>query len=182
MQLQRYLKRDDHIASINDGASHVMPRSVEYVFFSDVLAVERVKDWQQHVKRFISREPLDQQFDGYPQWLRDKWTYYRDRSCMGDRKSISIRILEGGICHHHSTPAAIHWLCKYTHYDTIAIIGIDGGKKYAKGKSRLYKKFIPDLDEWKMISERVADICGRTYGKKIEFYSESNHTGESQQP
>lgn len=171
LKLESYLKPDDHLASINDALSHLMPRPVQFLFCSEYLVVKRVESWQENVQRFIGREPQDQHFSEYPQWFVDKWTYYEDRACCGDREALSRKILSGGICHHHSTPAAIHWIAKFTDYTHIAIIGVDGGKHYAKGKSKLYKSFNPNLDQWKMITERTADICGRTYGKQIEFYT-----------
>lgn len=174
LDLQKYLKDTDAICSINDGASHIRNRTIDYVFFTDLTAFEYIESMQNRVERFISPEPIDQHFDEYPKWLQGRWTYYTDRSCAGDRNSIEKKILEGGIVHHHTTTAAIHWLSKFSDYDCIAVIGVDGGNEYAYGKESLNPALQYDLDLWRIITERVVDICSRVYRKQIEFYRESS--------
>lgn len=176
-----FIEPSDHVAAINDAASVLDRDVIEYVFFSDVLVCAKVESYQHKVQRFIGREPRDQEFSQYPDWIYPKWTYYRWCECCGDRESLHKRILDGGICHHHSTPAAIHWLCKFGKYDRIKIIGVDGGKDYHKDLTRLYEGFVAPLNEWKLITQRLADICHRVYGTEFIWFDESNHSGKSQQ-
>lgn len=171
-----FIEADDHVASINEAAADLKRDYIDFVFFSDYLLADRIEKWQHKVGRFVGREPLDQELDKHPAWIYDRWTYYRWRECCGDRQSLHQRILEGGICHHHSTPAAIHWLSKVEKYDLIKIIGVDGGKDYCEGFSRLYDGFVPPLDEWKVISTRVADICHRVYGTEFVWFNEGDHS------
>ena len=170
LDLPKYLKDTDAICSINDGASHIDKRKIQYVFFTDLTSFKYLDPIQSRVERFISPEPLSSHFDQYPKWLRGRWTYYSDRSCCGDRAAIERRILQGGIVHHHSTTAAIHWLSKYSDYDCVAVIGVDGGNEYANGKECLNPTLQYDLDLWRLVTERVVDICSRVYRKQIEFY------------
>ena len=88
----------------------------------------------------------------------------------GDRESIAKKIIQGGICHHHTTPGAIHYLCKFGNYDEVCVLGADGGKEYAEGKVSLGPPVI-DLSEWATISRRVGDICSKVYNKRVRFYS-----------
>jgi hypothetical protein len=176
-----FIEDCDDIASVNEAASSVDREFINFVFFSDYLLADRIESWQHKVGRFVGREPLDQELSKHPAWIYNRWTYYRWRSCRGDRESLHKRILEGGICHHHSTPAAIHWLSKVEKYDLIKVIGVDGGKDYCKGFSRLYDAFVPPLDEWKLISTRVADICNRVYGTEFIWFNEDNYSRQGKQ-
>lgn len=171
LRLADHLRDDDAIASVNEGAMHIADRQIDFVFFSEITALDRVEADQHRIKQFISREPLDAQIAKYPEWMRDRWVYYGVRECDGDRESLHRRLVGGGICHHHTTPGAIHYLAKYTDYDEIAVIGADGGKQYAEGKTKLCAGFSPDLDEWAIITRRVGDLCSKVYAKKVQFYA-----------
>ena len=170
LKIHEYLRDTDKVASVNDGAMHIPEKEIEYVFFSDLVAMDLVKDHESRVKRFVSRMPLELEVDDHPEWMVDRWSFYPERECGGDRSSIAERIISGGVCHHHTTPAAIHYLCKYETYDEICVIGADGGSKYADGKSPTRVPSV-NLDEWSTISRRVGDICSNVYGKRVRFYS-----------
>ena len=62
-------------------AFHIEGRDIDFVFFSEIVAMDRVKEYQSRVKRFISRQPLEWQLDDYPEWMLDRWTFYTDREC-----------------------------------------------------------------------------------------------------
>lgn len=171
LRLVNHLRDDDAIASVNEGAMHIANRKIDYVFFSEITALDRVESHKDRIDMFVSREPLDSQIQRYPDWMRDRWIIYKERECKGDRESLKRRLVGGGICHHHTTPGAIHYLAKYTDFDEIAVIGADGGKRYAEGKVRLCDGFSPDLDEWAIITRRVGDLCSKVYAKKVEFYA-----------
>ena len=129
--------------------------------------MDRVKEYQSRVKRFISRQPLEWQLDDYPEWMLDRWTFYTDRECAGDRESIAKKIIRGGICHHHDS-RRVHYLCKFGNYDEVCVLGADG-EEYAEGKVSLGPPVI-DLSEWATISRRVGDICSKVYNKRLGLF------------
>lgn len=170
LKAQEYVTADDGLASVNDGAMHVKDKAIDFVFFSEIAAIDRVKPQESRINRFVSRQPLDWQLNDYPDWMLDRWTFYSHRECAGDRASITKRIIEGGICHHHTTPGAIHYLCKFENYDEVCVLGADGGKEYAKGKESLGPPVV-DLSEWAIITRRIADVCSKVYDTQVRFYS-----------
>jgi hypothetical protein len=178
-KIERYIRSDDHVASINDGASHILRDRIEFAFFSDWNAIQSFESFHKKVCKFVAREPSDRDADKTPLWIQKKLELYRWRECGGSRRELTKRILEGGICHHHTTPAAIHWLAKFSDYTEICVIGVDGGKRYASGKKSTCPLLTVDLYHWRIISERTADICSRVYGKRIMFFREDNHSSES---
>lgn len=99
--------------------------------------------------------PLDR-FRGYPDW-----------KCCGYEASLLDRIRRGGICHHHTTTGAHHWLVRQG-YRRVRVIGVDGGTGYATGMNGLPGPW--SLDEWKTIHMRLAALLKRGYGAITEWY------------
>lgn len=90
------------------------------------------------------------------------------------------QLRSGGICHHHTTTGAMHWLAKVARYDRIRIIGVDGGRQYAPGsfidqplqhrlRDELGEQF---LDDWKQITLRLAELLTEVYGTEFVWFSE----------
>jgi hypothetical protein len=113
---------------------------------------------------------------------------YEESNCAGDLVSLTKRIIGGGICHHHTSSAGLHWLAKHGKYDLIKVIGIDGGSKYGPGayvhqptidkvNKMLYdrtgkKNHLHDLS--KEIFMRLAGILENVYDCKIILYTQED--------
>jgi hypothetical protein len=156
----------DSIASINDALRVIPDHNVEFCFYSDARVYETIVQFDDRIQKYVTRDPMDDDFAAVPECIKKKWITYPDRFCNGDIKSLQIRLLSGGICHHSTVPAAIHWLCKHTEYQNIVVIGVDGGGDYAKDMWRLGQA---DLYLWRTIALRTAAICENVYGKTIRF-------------
>jgi len=102
------------------------------------------------------------------------------------RDGFIRHIASGRICHHHTSPAALHWLAKYGKYDLVKVIGIDGGDQYAPGGyvnrpsyDRLGIKVIKDeggtLDRWKEVVLELVKVLEDIYDCKFEFYNPSKN-------
>ena len=105
-------------------------------------------------------------------------------NCPEDLASLTKRIVEGGICHHHTSTGALHWLVKHGKYDLIKVIGVDGGTDFAPG-SYFHKPTIDLLnqrtyestgiknhlfDSYKEVVIQLVEILTRVYDCKITFY------------
>lgn len=156
----------DAIASINDALRVVPEHKVKFCFFSDIPVLEHLVKMDDRIESYVTREPLNDDYQGIPAIIKSKLITYAEKECAGDIDSLQRRILSGGICAHSTTPAAIHWLCRNTDYREIVVIGVDGGGAYAKNMWRLGD---PDLFLWRTIAIRTAAICEKVYGRTIRF-------------
>lgn len=156
----------DAIASINDALRVIPDREVEFCFFSDLPVLEHLEKMDQRIKKYVTREPKNDDYKEIPARIKSKLITYSERECAGDVESLQKRIMGGGICAHSTTPAAIHWICRNTDYREILVIGVDGGGAYAKNMWRLGD---PDLFLWRTIAIRTAAICEKVYGRTIRF-------------
>lgn len=175
-RLVQNIGRDDHVACINDSAILLPDRHVEWVFFSDLFRAKEFTSFAHRVERFVSRELLDEEVGDLPAPIREKWIVYRDRLCAGDIQSLADKIVSGGVAHHSTVPAAIHWLCKYGHYREMHVIGVDGGGEYAHGVT---DDHLCDLALWRIIARRTALLCSRIYDTHIRWSDESDDSGKS---
>ena len=166
-RLLDYAYHCDAIASINDALRVIPDHNVEYCFFSDLPVLEHLEQMDDRIMTYVSREPLNDDYDLIPQVIKEKLIIYPERNCDGDIASLQRMILSGGICHHSTTPAAIHWLCKNTSYQEIVVIGVDGGGAYAKN---MWHHGDPDFFVWRVIAIRTAAICEKVYGRTIRFH------------
>jgi hypothetical protein len=164
------LEANDDIVSINDGCKLLPDSLVRYVFFAHASVYQLLEPHQHNVEQFVSRKLSDADMQSMPQWMRSKHTTYEDFDCDGDLEALTQRVTFGGIMHHHTTPAAIHWLAKYGKYEKLRIVGVDGGIKYADGLAASHPG-CHDLDVFKQVTKRVAEICGRIYGLQVEWHS-----------
>jgi hypothetical protein len=162
----------DALASINDALRVLPDRSFEYCFFSDTVVCEHLIKFDDRVRTYVAREPINDGFDDIPQDIKAKLITYPERTCDGDIDSLKNRILSGGVCHHSTVPAAIHWLCKNTPYEQMTVIGVDGGGAYAKD---MWHHGDQDLYLWRVVAIRTAAICENVYGKKIRFLDARSH-------
>ena len=162
----------DAIATINDSGRYISG-PIDFAFASD--GVLRFGTHHERIKRFVT--PV-RAFD-LPDWYTaDRHIMYLDSACKGDEESFRKRISEGGLCHHHTTTGAMHWLAKIGCFDVVRIIGVDGGTKYAPDalvNAPAFAHLVADLgplflDDWKVITERLAVILTDVYGTRFEWY------------
>jgi len=113
---------------------------------------------------------------------------YEDHGCHSVSAELAKRIIEGGICHNHTSAAAIHWLAKHGKYDLIKVVGIDGGIGYAPG-AYFHQPTIDLLnqnnyertgiknnlhDACKEVFMRLAGILENVYDCKITLYAQED--------
>lgn len=115
----------------------------------------------------------------------NKITYNEDQPKTGDPARLVEYILNGNICHHHTTTGALHWLAKHGKYDLIKVIGVDGGTGHAPGSyvhqptidflnQKLYEKTgIKNhlLDSYKQLAIQLIEILENVYDCKITSYT-----------
>ena len=160
----------DAIACVNDAGMLLPGEDIDYVFFSDANVFPLLEPMRDRFERAISRKMNQAQLESMPDWLVMRHSMYDDISCAGEHDELCQRVILGRIMHHHSTPGALHWLAKYGKYNTIRVVGVDGGTRYANNLSATgAAKY--DLDEWATVTRRVGDICSRVYGTVIEWHS-----------
>jgi hypothetical protein len=118
---------------------------------------------------------------------------YEEHKCAGNSINLTKRIIEGGICHNHTTSAAIHWLAKHGKYDLIKVVGVDGGIGYAPGayfhqptidllNKGLYERTgIKNHlhDACKEVFMRLAGILENVYDCKITLYAQEDKEKET---
>lgn len=169
---EAYRNSGDAIATVNDSGRYISG-PIGYAFASD--GVLRFGHHQDRIARIVT--PV-KSFD-LPDWYTaHRHVMYADSACEGDEAAFRKRIAEGGICHHHTTTGAMHWLAKVACFDRIKIIGVDGGTEYATdalinlpAHSHLIATLGPNfLDDWKVITERLAEILAEVYGTQFEWY------------
>lgn len=103
---------------------------------------------------------------------------YRDSACSGETFVMQERILSGGICHHHTTSGALHWLSKFGKYGRVGILGVDGGRGTVAGVTSFDTEFkgiaqisnVDFLDEWKDIDQRLTGILAKVYGTRFTWH------------
>lgn len=164
-------KPKDDVAVINDGARFVSG-DIDYCFFiHDVVPME---PFAHRVDTFVS--PVVRIPENHWSAKGNRYITYQHRECGATVDAFRQRIIAGGICHHHTTTAAIHWLAKFGKYDLVRIIGVDGGSSYADGsyvdpyrdvESRLGVGF---LDEWKRITVSLSRVLTSVYGTEFDWY------------
>lgn len=168
-----FVEPGDDIAAVND-AGRFIEREITYAFFTD--AMRPMVEHQQRISRFVSpaREI------NRPVWYRPQdHITYAEGECEGTQDAFEERIQSGGICHHHTTTGAMHWLAKVAGYNRIRIIGVDGGHQYAPGSfidQPLQNKLREDLgneflDDWKLITIRLAELLTKVYGTEFVWYA-----------
>jgi len=170
---EAYRNSGDAIATVNDSGRYISG-PIDYAFASDGLA--RLRETQERISRIVTPSRA---FD-LPDWYQPQTHItYSDSKCCGDESALRERITTGGICHHHTTTGALHWLAKVQRYEVIRIIGVDGGMHYAPQalvnapamlqlRNTLGKTFLTD---WKLITERLCGLLTEYYGTRIEFYA-----------
>ena len=171
---ESFINPGDDVATVND-AGRFIERPIAFAFFSDTM--RPMAEHQHRISRFVS--PAKEY--NWPKWYRptDHITY-TDTECEGTREAFQQRMRSGGICHHHTTTGAMHWLAKVARYDRIRIIGVDGGHQYAPGshvdqplqerlRSELGNEF---LDDWKQITIRLSELLAVVYGTQFDWFAE----------
>lgn len=172
-----FISTEDDIVSINDAGKYY-DGPIKYVFST-------------HPDRFFNLNVF-----GRAQWIvvpgshkglldescQNKLITYKEDACAGDLESFVKMICSGGICHHHTTTGAIHWLCKFGGYTHIKIIGLDGGVSYFNQSDHTKDVFrlrdehgINFLDEWKNITLTLIGVMENIYGTTFELYNPSKN-------
>lgn len=170
VQANHWRKNGDDVAAVNDSVRYISGR-VDYCFFiHDCIPL---REFSHRVDKFVS--PLESLPNEH--WVSSgQYLSYRDSTCCATSEGMAKKIMDGGICHHHTTTAALHWLCKFGKYDLIRVIGIDGGHEYAPGawttahrdvQKKLGENF---MDDWKRISLRLCGILTKVYGTEFDWY------------
>tara|TARA_R110002096_G_scaffold66682_6_gene162292 strand:+ start:14442 stop:15002 length:561 start_codon:yes stop_codon:yes gene_type:complete len=167
-----FIQDEDDIAVVND-AGAIVNRKPDYQFFSDLN--DPTMEQAKYASACVS--PL-KELNKLPPALTH--ITYADTECGSSVESFIERIASGGICHHHTTTGAIHWLCKFGKYSHVRIIGIDGGSGVADGVfsyewcySDIAKVAGDDfLDEWKGIDKSLCSVMEKVYGVSFEWYRE----------
>ena len=171
---REWINAFEHIATINDSGRYV-EGPIQWAFFTDTI---RPIETQRHrVERFVSPDVRL----NLPEWYRPEiHIRYADTRCGGSEDEFRERVYSGGICHHHTTTGAMHWLAKIAKYKRIRIIGVDGGHSYAADshvnlethnrlKTELGENF---LDDWKVVTHRLAKVLAEVYGTEFEWFNE----------
>lgn len=170
------------IASINDAGSLIPGSRITWCFFSDVIFLKRnIAHHKDSIQTFVSPAIPGHLMLHVPDWVSD-WVQYPESQCTGFIDDMVKRMSVGGICHHNTVSGAIHWLAKHGKYRTIRIIGVDGGRNYAKGVNvvgpETHKKLIDDhgtkdyLDIWKEVTKTLCSLVKKVYATNIEWYGE----------
>ena len=154
----------EDVAVINDAARYINGL-IHYCFFiHDFMPVSEFVD---RIDTFVSPE---QSLPSGHWSEKARYLSYKDSTCERTQQDFINRIVEGGICHHHTTTAALHWLAKYGDYFQIRILGVDGGRNYAPGAFTeshrgVSERLGPDfLDDWKSICKELTTLLSRIYG------------------
>ena len=181
------------VACINDSAlllrDDIIP---DYCFFSDVPVSHNIfKSGRKH-HRYIARGLRSFPSDlpkGFPV---DDLTLIRDIGCHSENHNLGKRILDGGICWHHTTPGAIHWLAKHGKFRHIRIIGVpikDEPHMRASGveQAESFRKIMTDkgmvdyIRAWNDVTHRVCELVSRTYGVQFERYEDTDENSYTSQ-
>lgn len=172
-----------HIACVNDSFELVTVSShIEFCFFTHFCFTPKLI---QHVDRFgmlVCPDLKLYEKQEPPIELMPKLRQYRSRNCAGSAADIIAKIASGQIAHHNTVNGALHWLAKHGKYQKIRLIGVDGGRCYAKGM----KAASPDVhqsivkaegtedyfDIWKEVTVTLCGVLRRIYGVEIERYGD----------
>ena len=160
-------KRGD-VAVVND-AGKLVSGPIRYAFYTDDWSAEQMRCFSNRVEHFVTTSRAKTH-------LSPATIVYQDDACGAETSHLKDRILSGGICHHHTTPGAIHWLAKFGRYSHIRVIGVDGGKNdnYHQGVSSSHRflRKQPEgfLDKWKELTIKVAKLIQSVYDTEIVFY------------
>jgi len=171
--------KPDIIATVND-AIYLLDKdtAVDYSFFTHWASSSEDRRLHPHascrIKTFVTPE-LSATFP-HNDWVKSeghKWIRYEHHTCDGDPAALSARIFCGGITHHHTASAAVHWLCKNLSLDSLYVIGLDGGdlSNYATGvKPACHKDTMPGdvLDVFRRVMLDLIPILNRVYGTDIK--------------
>ncbi len=169
LNAEKFIQPGDDIAVINDAAKLLPNVNIKYCFFAHSSAYPNLEHLKGRVEFAVSRKLNDLDLSKMPSWLRERHRQFDTFDCDGDYESLTRKMLSGGVMMHHTTTAAIHWLCKFGKYEKIRIIGVDGGAAYALGLERT-PSLPNDNDLFRSISKKVADICTKVYGTDIQWY------------
>jgi hypothetical protein len=163
------------VAVINDAGKLLRPTDrIDWCFWTDGPMFAHCGEFQKRVGCFVS--PVEP--PAPPDWYNPKrHVFYGDRACGGDVGSLAGKILSGGICHHHTTPGAIHWLAKHAWYRRFILCGISGQPGLEDGVW-VSPTNIRDLNEkegptfrqdWHRITRTACDLVQRVYAVSIEW-------------
>lgn len=163
------LRKTDALAVVNDAGKLIPDRQIDYLFFAHETVYPLLAHAEGRVSKVISRRLNQTQHDLMPEWLQPLHEEFDDYDCDGDYPELIQRLVSGGIMMHHTTTAAIHWLARNAKFERIRIIGVDGGEAYANGLQKT-PSVESNLDDFRQITKRVANICRVVYDVDIEWY------------
>jgi hypothetical protein len=171
-----------HVCAINDSGL-LFTNHINWSFLSDPDVARKILHLRDRTDVFVfpsgrgEAEGMD-----ISEWLGDgvQQVHYPTGQCSGHSPDMHQRLIEGGITHHNTVHGAMHWLCKHGKYRKMRLIGVDGGKGYAKGvfpgspqafdrieKTHNTKDF---LDVWKNVTKRLIHLLKCVYAVEVEWY------------
>lgn len=165
-----------HVCTVNDSAMLLDSDSpVDFCVFCHADFAERAKDRWGSIRLFmcpffdfdVNRLAYSVRCQLPSEFPHEKCIYVNERFCPANEDVLRLKIRCGQVVWHHTTVAAMTWMSAMD-MKKIHVIGVDGGRDYAKG---MHGNHSIDLDEWKSVAHTVGSIISEERGVEIQWHS-----------